>query len=619
MTEESNPQNSLKFGRYQPIKVLGEGAMGRVYLAEDPFLKRKLAVKAIILDKNLDEKTRNEYNQRFIVEAQASAKLNHPSIVTIHDVGNDNQVPWIVFEYVEGESLIDIISRENALSLEQAITITLHIASALCVAHHHQIIHRDIKPANILIDSMTHIAKLADFGIAKAPWTELTQEGKTIGSPGYMSPEQIRGENLDERSDIFSLGVVLYLMITGTHPFLRDTMTNTLYATLEGSTKPIRDYVPNIPEGVCEIVNACIAPDKENRISSANELVSKLKKLHLASKTASFTFSTPKDNSPKLSISSKSASNFFQNTTNILKSGFTNIFTIIKSIIIPSIHLLPNKLKGYFPYLKHGIKKLSKYKSTMLISSATFLILFVLCVGKMTSLITGSKEILPLEDANNMAGLEKIKLSETEEQLIKQVKNLISSDDLNEAETVANTISQTKNISTYGHMLLGLIALKDEDYDDAYEAFENCLKEEKGKSVIKHNLPSLLFAVEDELKKEDAEDELLQIIVKLFNAAKNPIVNKWIKDEQYWLRWNAARIKQLSNTPIDSVNIYILDLQHAGSVRTRVRAAKTLGRFKDKRAIKPLKEAVARGFNDPILSVAAERVLENSFNVIIED
>lgn len=618
MNEENNQQNNLKFGRYVPVKILGEGAMGRVYLAEDPFLKRKLAIKVIILDKNLDDYTKNEYNQRFIVEAQASAKLNHPSIVTIHDVGNDNQLPWIVFEYVEGESLIDILNREKKVSLEKSITIALHIASALCVAHHHQIIHRDIKPANILIDSMTNIAKLADFGIAKAPWTELTQEGKTIGSPGYMSPEQIRGEILDERSDIFSLGVVLYQMITGTHPFLRDTMTNTLYATLEGSTKPLEEYIPSIPKALSEIVFACINPEKNKRISSAKELVNKLKGLHLASKTAHFTFTELKGKPAKVEIPTK-ALKIISTMTDKVRSSATVINTGLKKLFFTILPAFFIKMKESNPSFKHIVGGLQKRKSLFVYGSIGFIIIFFFLFTQIPNLIPDPEEGASVKVSDNMKGLEKVKMNDTEEQLFAQVKKLIADDDLDEAETIARTLSQTKNVSAYGYMLLGLIELKDEDYDDAFDAFEDCLKEKNGRKIIKQNLTSLLDATEEELQKDKADDYLLRIVVDQFKAAKNPIVDRWINNIHYWIRWNAVYIKEQADVSIDSVKVFILDLKHGGSVRTRVRAAKTLGRIGDKRAIDPLKEAARLGFSDPFVSGTAERVLEESFNITTSD
>ncbi|MBD3422475.1 MAG: protein kinase [Chitinivibrionales bacterium] len=196
-------------GRYRILRLLGAGAMGRVFLAEDPILDRKIALKQIAVDTGAHPKANAEYLQRFTLEARASARLHHQSIVQVFDAGEHNGLPWIAFQYIAGESLEDLLNRETRLLLERALRIGLDIASALEHAHGIGIVHRDVKPANILLQKDSEIAMLSDFGIAKAPWATLTQEGSALGSPGYMSPEQIDGAKLDARSDLFSLGIVL--------------------------------------------------------------------------------------------------------------------------------------------------------------------------------------------------------------------------------------------------------------------------------------------------------------------------------------------------------------------------------------------------------------------------
>jgi len=261
-----------KFGRYEVIKLIGEGAMGRVFLAEDPVLKRLVAIKVIALDRFYDDNTKEEFLKRFSLEALASARLNHPSIVTIYDTGDQDGIPWIAFEYIKGESLDICIKKNGFLQFDQICSIVSQIASALGHAHQNGIIHRDIKPSNILIDSHSGIAKLSDFGVVKAPDIGLTQSGSSVGSPGYMSPEQIEGSKVDFRSDLFSLGVVIYEMITGKHPFIRETVPATFYATLNGEFTPLQKIREDTPANLIQIVSNLLDPQKEKRTLNTEQI-----------------------------------------------------------------------------------------------------------------------------------------------------------------------------------------------------------------------------------------------------------------------------------------------------------------------------------------------------------
>lgn len=265
------------FGRYVVERLLGEGAMGKVYLARDPVLNRQVAIKVISVDHQVDDKARREYLSRFTLEARLSARLNHQSIVPVYDAGEEQGVPWIAFQYIDGVTLDRIIAKHGALSVKWAVHIAMHIASALQQAHAISVIHRDIKPSNIIIDRHGGIARLADFGVAKVPWASLTCEGNAMGSPGYMSPEQIEGAALDERSDLFSLGVVLYEMLTGKHPFVRETVSATAYATIGGKYTPPGDLVAGIPSRLDAVVASCLASDPAGRVRSAAELIERLR------------------------------------------------------------------------------------------------------------------------------------------------------------------------------------------------------------------------------------------------------------------------------------------------------------------------------------------------------
>jgi serine/threonine-protein kinase len=273
------PDTPTKIGRYNIVKLLGSGAMGKVYLAHDPVLGRNLALKTIAIDPRVQSQTREEYLARFAAEAKASARLDHPSIVQTYDAGQENGEPWIAFQVVDGESLEAILAVRGRLTIRRSILFTVDIASALQHAHGWNIIHRDVKPANILVESRTGIAKLADFGIAQAPWSAPVADGSMMGSPGYMSPEQIDGKEVDQRSDLFSLGIVLYQMVSGRHPFLRDTMNATIDATCRGGYKPLRDLVPEVPRQLDAAVRRCLFANIKMRMRTAAELVDILRPL----------------------------------------------------------------------------------------------------------------------------------------------------------------------------------------------------------------------------------------------------------------------------------------------------------------------------------------------------
>jgi serine/threonine-protein kinase len=212
-------------GRYQIQQELGRGAMGTVYRAYDPKIDRVVALKTIALS-GIDAAGEADFRRRFVREAQAAGKLSHGGIVTIYDVGEDERTrtPFIVMEYIEGTTLEEL-GRGERLPLERALEMVEQVAEALDYAHERGIVHRDIKPANIIITPDGR-AKITDFGIAKLLQTQFTQPGQVLGTPAYMSPEQLSGGAVDGRSDLFSLGVILYWLVTGDKPFPGDTTTS---------------------------------------------------------------------------------------------------------------------------------------------------------------------------------------------------------------------------------------------------------------------------------------------------------------------------------------------------------------------------------------------------------
>ncbi|MEE4273158.1 MAG: protein kinase [Thermoanaerobaculales bacterium] len=258
-------------GRYQIEGTLGRGAMGIVYLARDPLIDRKVALKTLRLD--VDAGTADEFRERFLREAQAAGRLNHPNIVTIHDIGEDRSsgVVYIAMEYIEGRDLKEIIATGHRFRPSETARIVADIAVALDYAHQMGVIHRDIKPGNLILTS-DGSARIADFGIARMESSNLTVDGQFIGTPNFMSPEQINGLPLDGRSDLFSLGVVLFTLLTGRRPFTADTMHQVTRLIVE-EPAPIPSVVdPSVPAAFNPIVMKCLDKDPDKRFQSGTEL-----------------------------------------------------------------------------------------------------------------------------------------------------------------------------------------------------------------------------------------------------------------------------------------------------------------------------------------------------------
>jgi serine/threonine protein kinase len=280
-----------RFGRYEIVAELGRGAMGVVYKARDPQIDRPVALKTIALWGQEPEEEK-EFRLRFANEAQAAGRLHHPGIVSVFDVGEDaaNQDPYIVLEYVSGESLQRVLGREKKLTFDKALKLAEELADALDYAHAQGVVHRDIKPANILVTEDGH-AKIADFGIAKLNLAHFTIPGKVLGTPAYMAPEQLSGEGSDGRSDLFSLGVILYVMLTGHSPFPGSSATTVCFKVANREPVAASAMDMTLPPEIDALISRAIAKNPEDRYQKGAELADDLRTLQQAYKPGSTTTS----------------------------------------------------------------------------------------------------------------------------------------------------------------------------------------------------------------------------------------------------------------------------------------------------------------------------------------
>ena len=265
-------------GRYQVEKELGKGAMGVVYLGRDPKISRVVAIKTLALSNEFDEDELADVKARFFREAETAGRLNHPNIVTIYDAGEEHDLAYIAMEFLKGENLALYTKADNLLPTQQAIDIVIKVANALDYAHGSHIVHRDIKPSNIMVELDTGVVKVTDFGIARITDASKTKTGIVLGTPSYMSPEQLSGKKVDGRSDLFSLGVTLYSLLLGEMPFVADSMAALMYKITNEAHADIRQMNPELSENLSMIVNKMLEKNVENRYQTGSEIAEDLKK-----------------------------------------------------------------------------------------------------------------------------------------------------------------------------------------------------------------------------------------------------------------------------------------------------------------------------------------------------
>jgi serine/threonine-protein kinase len=257
-------------GRYEVVKELGRGAMGIVYLGQDPKIRRNVAIKTMRLDE-VDPDQLAEVKERFFREAESAGRLNHPNIVTIFDAGEEQELAYIAMEVLEGVDLKDYCKKDTLLSVKQTLDIVAKVADALDYAHSQSIVHRDIKPANIML-MKDGTPKVTDFGIARITSSSKTQTGVVLGTPSYMSPEQLAGTKVDGRSDLFSLGVVLYEMLTGEKPFQGDSVATLMFQIANAPHQSPLKIRPDLPAGCDAIIDRALQKDLTKRYQRGNEM-----------------------------------------------------------------------------------------------------------------------------------------------------------------------------------------------------------------------------------------------------------------------------------------------------------------------------------------------------------
>jgi serine/threonine-protein kinase len=265
-------------GRYELLEPIGRGAMGNVYLGRDPLINRILALKAIDLTMGYDNAGCEGTAEAFLREAAIAGSLSHPNIVTIFDVGEMNGLAYIAMEYVRGHHLSEFTTTERLLPVETVLDLISRAADALEYAHRRNVVHRDIKPANIMYDSLSNNLKITDFGIAKLIDANRTRTGIVLGTPAFMSPEQLEGKNVNGHTDLFALGVSLYQLLTGQLPFRGASMTNLMFVIANEPHQSVTSVRGELPKWLDEILDRALAKSPADRFESAAAMAAALRR-----------------------------------------------------------------------------------------------------------------------------------------------------------------------------------------------------------------------------------------------------------------------------------------------------------------------------------------------------
>ncbi|MEO8153089.1 MAG: serine/threonine-protein kinase [Rhizobacter sp.] len=273
-------------GRYRIERELGRGAMGAVYLGRDPKIGRQVAIKTMALSREFAGDALVEARERFFREAETAGRLQHPDIVTIFDAGEDQDLAYIAMEYLKGDDLQAYTQAPRLLPVATVLNVVARVADALGYAHSQGVVHRDIKPANVMVDLPSDVVKVTDFGIARVADSARTRTGMVLGTPSFMSPEQMAGRRVDGRSDLYSLGVMLYQLLTGRLPHRSDSMATLMHQIANETAPDVRSLRPDLPEGLARVVSLMLEKRPEARYASGQLLAADLRavaaKLQLA-------------------------------------------------------------------------------------------------------------------------------------------------------------------------------------------------------------------------------------------------------------------------------------------------------------------------------------------------
>jgi serine/threonine-protein kinase len=265
-------------GRYEVERELGKGAMGAVYLGKDPKISRIVAIKTMALSQEFEGDELERVKARFFREAETAGRLTHPSIVTIFDAGEEHDLAYIAMEFLKGTDLTRYTIKENLLPVDKVLDLIKRTAEGLAYAHSNNVVHRDIKPANIMWDSKTDSMKITDFGIARVTNSSKTKTGAVLGTPPYMSPEQLAGKKVSGQSDLFSLGVMMYHLVTGKLPFNGESMATLMYQITNEQHPSPASINPKVPRCVCTIINRAMEKDTAKRYKTGMQMAADIGK-----------------------------------------------------------------------------------------------------------------------------------------------------------------------------------------------------------------------------------------------------------------------------------------------------------------------------------------------------
>jgi serine/threonine-protein kinase len=275
---ESGGIEKPMLGRYEVERELGKGAMGAVYLGKDPKISRVVAIKTMALSQEFEKDELDEVKERFFREAETAGRLTHPSIVTIYDAGEEHDLAFIAMEFLKGGDLTKYVKKDTLLPLPKVLSMVKRAADGLNYAHANNVVHRDIKPANIMYDMETDTLKITDFGIARITDSSKTKTGMVLGTPSYMSPEQLAGKRVGGQSDLFSLGVMLFQMVTGELPFKGDSMATLMYK-IANEPHPAPETINiKLPRCVSLIINRAMEKDTEKRYQTGAQMAEDIDK-----------------------------------------------------------------------------------------------------------------------------------------------------------------------------------------------------------------------------------------------------------------------------------------------------------------------------------------------------